>query len=73
MTDCNGLKGASVSLGSSNSECVGDEWVREDSNSEGGVVTGHFMPVSLHVHACMQCLCIPGSVIRCSTLEDGPS
>lgn len=41
-------------LGSSGLKCVGEEWVREDFYSEGGVVTGHFMLLFLHVVVCMQ-------------------
>lgn len=41
-------------LGCSGLKCVGEEWVREDSYSDGGVVTGHFMLLFLHVVMCIQ-------------------
>lgn len=41
-------------LGSSGLKCVGEEWVREDSYSEGEVVTGHFMLLFLHVVVCIK-------------------
>lgn len=43
-----------MSRGSSSLKCVGEEWVREDSCSQDGVVTEHFMLVFLHVGVCMQ-------------------
>lgn len=42
-----------MSLGSSSLKCEGEEWVREDSCSQGGVVPEHCMLVVLHVGVCV--------------------
>lgn len=61
-----------MSLGSSSLKCEGEEWVREDSCSQGGwslnIVCLFFFMV---VCACKY-LCIFGLRIRCSTLETPP-